>query len=153
LEALRTDSGDPREGLVAAWDFSRDISTRGVTDVSGNGRDGETLNMPMRAVTGRRWTGRFTSFVEEPSHYGAIHFHDDDLDDAGWEADFELVVPEDLPSGVYAARLRSGDAEDYLPFFVTPPPGAATAPVAFLAPTLTYLAYANEHFSWSSDFA
>jgi len=143
----------PPDGLVAAWDFSLEISSRRAVDVSGNERHGTTVNMPMRGVTGRRWTGRSTSFLEEPSHYGAIHFHDDDLDDAGWEPDFELEVPEDLPSGVYAARLRSGDAEDYLPFLVTPPRGTATAPVAFLAPTLTYLAYANEHYSWSSDFA
>jgi N,N-dimethylformamidase beta subunit-like protein/concanavalin A-like lectin/glucanase superfamily protein len=153
LDALRTDSGDTRDGLVAAWDFSLHIPTRRVADVSGNGRHGETVNMPMRAVAGRRWTGRHTSFLEEPSHYAAIHFHDDDLVDAGWEPDFSLAVPEDLPSGAYAARLRSGEAEEYLPFIVTPPRGTATASVAFLAPTLTYLAYANEHFSWSSDFA
>ena len=46
--------------------------------------------MPMRGVTGRLFTGRRTSFLDEPSHYGAIHFHDDDLDDARWETDFRF---------------------------------------------------------------
>src|SRR5262249_23076135 len=69
-----------------------------------------------------------------------------------WEADLELRVPDDLRSGVYAARLRAAGSEDHLPFLVRPPRGTATAPVAFLAPTLSYLAYANEHYSWSPTF-
>lgn len=78
-----------------------------------------------------------------PEEYGAIHFHDDDLTDAGWETDVELVVPPDLPSGVYAARLRTPTAEDHVPFFVRPRPGTADSEIAYLVPTTTYLAYAN----------
>jgi N,N-dimethylformamidase len=102
--------------------------------------------MPMRAMTGRSWRGVEIDFRKAPEEYGAIFFHDDDLEDAGWEPDFELRVPDDAPSGVYAAWLRSDDgAEEWLPFFVRPPRGQATAKIAFLAPTLSYLAYANEH--------
>ena len=74
----------------------------------------------MRAVTGHNFTGRRPVFCLAPEEYGAIYFHDDDLEDAGWEADFALTVPDDLRSGVYAVHLQAGDAEDYVPFFVRP---------------------------------
>ena len=38
-----------------------------------------------------------------------------------------------------------GEAEDRVPFFVIPPRGTATARIAFLVPTASYLAYANDH--------
>ena len=99
--------------------------------------------MPARGVTGHDWRGDETDFLEAPGEYGAIHFHDDDLDDAGWEVDFEFQVPTDLESGVYAARLRAGKGEDHVPFFVRPRKGMATAPIALLIPTFSYLAYGN----------
>ena len=137
-------AGDVGDGLVAAWDFSADISSRKVTDTSLHGLHGRTVNMPARAMTGHNWTGHHIDFKRAPDEYGAIHFHDTDLEDAGWEADFDLVVPDELRSGVYAARLKSGDDEDYIPFFVRPRKGAPSASILFLAPTLTYMAYANE---------
>ena len=59
--------------------------------------------------------------------------------------DFSLRVPADLPSGVYAAWLRTQDGahEEYLPFVVRPPRGRRRAPVAVLMSTLTYQCYAN----------
>ena len=102
---------------MAAWDFSVGISTRDVRDTSSNQLHGKTVQMPTRAVTGHNWTGADTNFRLAPRQYGAIYFHDDDLDDAGWEVDFEFRVPANLRSGVYAARLQSGTAEDYIPFY------------------------------------
>ena len=101
--------------------------------------------MPMRAVTGPGWTGREVDFRAAPDEYDAIHFHDDDLDDAGWATDFALEVAGDWPSGVYAAHLSAGDFDDYVPFVVRPPAGGSANRVALLLPTLTYMAYANEH--------
>ena len=132
------------EGLIAAWDYSADISSRRITDTSPHRLHGEVVNMPTRAVTGHNWRGDQVDFKGAPEEYGAIHFHDDDLEDAGWEVDFELAVPDGLRSGAYAARLRSGDDEDYVPFFVRPRKGTASARIAFLAPTFSYLAYADE---------
>ena len=54
-------------------------------------------------------------------------------------------MPDGLRSGCYALRLGQGDAEDWVPFFVLPPRGQATAKALFLVPTASYLAYANEH--------
>ena len=138
-------SGDP--SLAAAWDFGRDFDTAFVADSSSNGLHAEAVNMPTRAVTGHNWTGRAVDFKSAPEQYAAIRFNNDDLEDAGWEADFEYTVPEDAKSSVYAFRVTAGGAEDYLPFAVRPKTGEPTAPTAFLLSTFTYLAYANEHLA------
>ena len=135
--------GETPRDAVAAWDFSAAISSRQISDVSPNKLDGRTVNLPARAMTGHAWTDRETNFVHAREAYGAIHFHDDDLDDAGWASGFEFTIPATLKSGIYAARLRAGNAEDYVPFFVRPKKGTSTAPIAFLIPTFSYLAYGN----------
>jgi N,N-dimethylformamidase len=143
--------------VVAAWDFHDQITAGGVrpftgiSDVTGHRLHGRTVNGPVRAVTGYNWSGAEHDFTRSPEQYGAIYFHDDDLDDAGWQLDFQLTIPEDLRSGVYAARLRADGEEDYVPFFVVPPKGTATAPIAFLAPTNSYLAYANDHMGIDAE--
>lgn len=86
------------------------------------------------------------NWQEAPEQYGAIHFHQDDLYNAGWEVDFTLTIPATLPSGLYPARLRAGEEEDYLPFVVKPAPGQEK-PIALLLPTTSYMAYANEHLA------
>ncbi len=136
---------DPR--LVAAWDFSRDIDGDEFLDVSGNGLHGRFHNTPTRAVKGVRWDGSEQDWKRAPHHYGAVHFHEDDLTDAGWEAGIEWTVPETLSSGVYAVKLTRGEDEGYIPFFVRPSPRHAKAGVVLLASTATYLAYANTRFS------
>ena len=52
-----------------------------------------------------------------------------------------MTLPE-LRSGVYAVRLRAGDVEDHLCFFVRPKKPKAA--IAMLMPTCSYLAYAND---------
>ena len=149
--AAITGGGDPAgAGLVAHWDFADGIGPRGiptdrVCDVAGGALDGRCVNQPVRGMTGWKWDCSEECFRHAPKLYGAIHFHDDDLDDCGWETDIALTVPDDLRSGVYALRIRLGEAEDRIPFFVLPPRGTATAKIAFLVPTASYLAYANDH--------
>ena len=133
------------QSRVAEWDFSQEIGTARIVEVSGAGLHGTAVNMPMRGVTGHNFTGREIDFRQLPEEYGAIFFHDDDLEDARWSPDFELRIPSDLRSAVYAIRLHAGSEEDYVPFFVRPPRGTASARVALLLPTYTYLAYANAH--------
>jgi N,N-dimethylformamidase len=136
--------------LVAVWDFARETRSTRIVDAGPNGLDGELVNLPARAMKGWRWDGSEHCWWRKPEHYGAIHFHDTDLYDAGWQADFAWEIPADLPSGCYAAHLSLGDAEDgteddYVPFFVRPARGAAHRPkLAFLAPTAAYMAYAND---------
>ena len=146
LESLKVGASPqaPGEALIAAWDFTADFSSTKVTDTGPHGLHGRTVNMPARAMKGHNWTGTEVNYNRAPKEYGAIYFHDDDLDDAGWEADFELTVLTQMRSGVYAARLRTDGGEDYVPFFVRPVRGTASAKIVFLVPTLSYLAYGND---------
>lgn len=137
------DVHDHAAAPIALWDFARETPTRNIVDVSGNGHDGIVVNQPARAMKGHRWDGSSHDWRQAPDHYGAIHFHDDDLDDAGWETDFVFEVPTGLKSGVYAARLRGGGEETYVPFFVRPGRDTERAPIVFLAPTATYTVYCN----------
>lgn len=137
--------------VLAAWNLGSDFASDRVEDVSGGGRHGHCVNLPMRAVTGRLWRGHTTTPALAPDEYAAIRFHDDDLEDAPWEPSFALRVPDDLPSGVYAARVEAeGGGEDEIPFFVRPPRGRRSADAVVLMPTLSYLAYGNEHNSWAN---
>ncbi|MEM1403215.1 MAG: N,N-dimethylformamidase beta subunit family domain-containing protein [Pseudomonadota bacterium] len=138
--------------LLADWDFSQGIGTTTVHDQSPNGLHGTTINLPQRAVRGTAWSGEM-NWRNAPSQFAAIHFHGDDLYDCGWGESFELVVPDDLKSGVYAIRLRRGEEfnqqdsnEDYLTFFVAPPKRKPQARLALILPTFTYLAYGNMRF-------
>jgi N,N-dimethylformamidase len=139
--------------LVAAWDFSRDIGTGRITDLGPNALHGRTVNLPSRGVKGFNWSGAEQSWRHAPHEYGAIHFHDDDLYDAGWDTDFEYIVPSSLRSGVYAVRLRAESDEWYVTFFVRPPAGTATSKLAFLASTATYMAYANYRWQMHNQYA
>ena len=127
--------------LIGAWDFAADISSDRITDRSRHGRHGTTINMPTRGVTGYNHHGDETNFRLTPDQYGAIHFHRDDLEDARWPVAFELTIPDDLPSGIYAAWLTAGDDEDYLPFTVRPPRGTSRSKIAVLMSTVTYAVY------------
>ncbi|MER8395145.1 LamG domain-containing protein [Mesorhizobium sp. M1340] len=147
IAALSGETGVSRlaPSLVADWDFSLDQGSDVFRDVSGYGLDGKLVNMPTRAMKGFNWTGRVHDWRSAPREYGAIHFHDDDLYDAGWSTDFTFTVPEGIASGVYAARLDArGAMPAYVIFFVRPPKGQATSEVVYLASTATYTAYANQ---------
>ena len=96
-------------------------------------------------MTGYNWTGGETNYRDVPNEYGAIHFHDDDLEDCKWEVGFHYTPPGDLKSGVYAAKLTAGQDKDYVPFFVRPAKGGDTSKIAFLVPTFSYFAYGNFH--------
>ncbi len=137
---------------LAAWDFSRGIDTQTIHDTGPSSCHGRLVNMPTRAVVGSTWTGREMCWRHAPEDYGAIHFHDDDLDDCRWEVDFTWTVPQTLRSGAYALHLTSEAGEDYLPLYVLPPRTGPFAPVAFLASTFTYQAYAN-HARGNADAA
>ncbi len=137
--------------LVSSWHLSIEPASSRVTDIGPHGLHGATVNMPVRAATGHNWAATEVDLRLAPQQYGAIHFHEDDLEDAGWDPDFELTVPEGLRSGVYAARLDGDGQEDHIPFIVRPPRGSAQASILFLVPTFTYLAYANDRMDAAKE--
>jgi len=129
---------------IGLWDFAADIATDRVTDRSPNHLHGQTVNAPKRAVTGHNWDGSEMDWRRAPHQYGAIHFHDDDLYDAGWRPSLTMTVPTDARSGVYALRLEAdGGPEFWVVFYVRPPRGGPRTRAAFLASTATYLCYSN----------
>ena len=151
-----------RNTIVGAWDFSANIKDNAasptIIDTGPRGLHGQGVNLPVRGVPGFNWSSDYMSFLHGPQEYGAIHFHDESVDDARWEAAFEWEIPDGLKSGVYAARLRidgnpSAETEDYIPFFVRPPASGPTAKIALIMSTNSYLAYANDNLSVNSVIA
>lgn len=130
------------------WDFAQGIGTLTVHDATKAAWNGRGVNWPQRALKGYHWKAS-TDWRREPGEFSAIYFREDDLLDAEWKPSFSYTVPSGLKSGIYAVHLQHGKSEHYVPFFVAPPKGKATAPTAFLIPTTTYLAYSN----WTRNFA
>ena len=130
--------------VVGAWDFSVDVASQTAVDRAPNQLHGTVVIFPARAMTGWNWTGEVMDWKQDPSQWGAIHFHDDDIYDARWETDFALTIPPEMKSGLYAARLRAEQAEEYIPFTVGPAPGAENK-IALILPTASYMAYGNDH--------
>ncbi|UWQ33030.1 N,N-dimethylformamidase large subunit [Leisingera sp. M527] len=126
---------------LAAWDFSQGISsTQGHATT---GPDLGLINFPARAMTGSRWDGSEMNWRHRPDHYGAIHFHEDDIYDFEWETDFSFNVPADMPSGAYVMRIEADGLEDAMPFFICPPLGQPRAKLCVLVSTFTYTIYGN----------
>ncbi len=136
--------------VIAEWDLVRDSKTDDVRDPAG-GFDGVTVNRPARAMSGHDFAGGERAWTLAPETHGALYFHHDDLDDCGWPIAFEFRVPDSLPSGVYAAKLEAAADRFHVPFYVRPAGRRATAPILFLAPTNSYLAYANFRESFATE--
>ena len=142
----------PADGCLAAWDFSREMHTQRLVDTGPGQHHGELVNTPTRAVRGALWTGQEHCFRHAPDQYGAIHFHDDDLDDCRWPATHAITLPDAMPSDAYALILKAGEVEENIPFFVVPPKGKANAKIAVLVSTYTYTVYGNHaRPEWMND--
>ncbi len=129
-------------GARAHWELSHDIGGDTLLELV-DGRHGVLHNQPLRGVTGHDWTGDVLDWRFADRGYSAVHFHSDDLADCEWDPVLEFVLPAELPGGCYAVELSTAEGVDRLPFFVRP--SRPTARLAFLVPTLSYLAYALEH--------
>ena len=147
IELCQLQLGIKPEGdgvCLGEWDLSRDISTDKMVDISGRDRHGKLHNAPARGVTGPLWTGpREKIYSDAPQEYDAVHFHDDDLADAGWKPSLKVHVPPDARSGIYAARLQSEGEPPWWLTFVVGDGGKKKAPILYIVPTLTWQAYGN----------
>lgn len=149
IEAVTITNG--RQNLpVAMWDFATDTSTDRMVDSGSQGCHGVFVNTPARAVTGHNWDSSVESWCEAPSQYAAVHFHDDDMTDCQWRTSLTITAPESARPGYYIARLTADGIRSDVPFFVSAKPGAPKAPLLLLAPTATYLSYANTHIKFDS---
>jgi N,N-dimethylformamidase len=133
------------DGVIADWDLSRAMGTDQIEDTGPAAAHGVLHNLPTRAMTGSNWRGDVHRWTEDPSQYGAIHFHNDDIGDAGWEPSLSFTVPEEWKSGVYALHLemeRDGQLHrDNIVFHLRAKVPGSQAKVAFLAPTFSYTVY------------
>ena len=129
--------------ILAAWDFSQGIPTTAITDTGPFAHHASLINYPTRAMTSSKWDGSEMCWRHAPDHYAAIHFHEDDIYDFGWETDLTFDIPADMPSGVYVMWIKSGDHEDAMPFWVCAPKGKPKAKLCVLIPTFTYTVYGN----------
>lgn len=139
----------PKAGVLVKYDFCSNIPEDTIIDASGAGHDGILVNAPTRAVPGFDWDGTEVDWTKAKYGYGAIHFHEDDLDDAAWDTDFSIALPADARSGIYAVEVVStnGKTADMITFMVRPTKETTAkvgAKVALVLSTFTYLAYANE---------
>jgi N,N-dimethylformamidase len=157
LDNIKSGQLPPPDGMVAYWDTTKGYTDRGIGDVVYDTGpyhlDAKGYNRPVRAQTGWNWNGRDDCFRLAPEQYGGVEFHYDAMIDCNWPVTRTLTIPETLRSGAYAMRLRAGDAkglgEEYIVFFVRA--AKPTAPILFLVPTASYLAYANEHLSFDAQ--
>ncbi|WP_407169101.1 N,N-dimethylformamidase beta subunit family domain-containing protein [Bradyrhizobium sp. ORS 111] len=156
LEQIRSGEMPSSQGMVAYWDTAAGYSEAGigdtVTDTGPFRLHAEGRNRPVRGQTGWNWSGRNDCFRLAPQEYGGIEFHADALIDCNWNVTKAVRLPETLRSGAYAIRLRAGEGtglgEEYIPFFVRPK--APKSRIAFLFPTASYIAYANERQSFEA---
>ncbi|MEM7542619.1 MAG: N,N-dimethylformamidase beta subunit family domain-containing protein [Pseudomonadota bacterium] len=155
-------SNELRARVVAAWDFQANIEKHAasttIIDTGIYHLQAYGVNMPVRGVPGFNWSSDYMSFKHGPQEYGAIHFHDESVDDARWDSEIEWTIPQGVRSGVYALRMRingeaTAETEDYIPFFVRPPIGGSGAKIAVIMSTYSYMAYANDNLSVNSVVA
>jgi N,N-dimethylformamidase len=128
------------------WELGSDTDAEVVRDGGAGAAALRLVNAPTLAMTGHRFDGRRLDPARAPEAYGAAHFHSDDLDDARWEPSAALTLPDGLPSGLYAVRLETAEEADHIPLVVPHDRRGGARPrneVAFLAATMTQLAYAN----------
>ena len=158
FELIRRGNPPPPESIVAYWDTTKGYTDSGigdtVYDVGPHCLSARGVNRPVRAQTGWNWSGRNDCFRLAPNEYGGIEFHDDAMMDCRWDVTKHWRIP-DLKSGAYAVRLRAGHGhdlgEEYLVFFVRA--AQPRAPICFVVPTASYLAYANERLSFDAQIA
>jgi N,N-dimethylformamidase len=127
--------------VLASWDLSEEISSQNVKALLGP--DIALQNFPTRAVTSSEWDGSEMCWRHKPSHYAAIHFHEDDIYDFEWETSLTFKIPSKMPSGVYVMRIECDGNQDAMPFYVCPPLGKRSAKLCVLIPTFTYAIYGN----------
>ena len=136
-----------------SWDLTTAMDSAEIRDTGPLQRHAKVFQLPARAVTGPAWDSSSQDWRARPDHYDAIHFHSDDLYDAGWDTTAELELPADLPSGIYAFRIRGDGGDDRVPFFVRPAEDKNTNDVALLMSSCTYMAYANHRMLFEgADF-
>ena len=75
---------------------------------------GAAVTMANRGRTAHPFAGSVTHVKMDRQKPGELLAALTNGDDAGWDADFALTIPDDLPSGAYAVKVERGGHEDYM---------------------------------------
>jgi N,N-dimethylformamidase len=140
--------------LSSEWRFPNRGPVSAVPPQGGIGPTLQVRNDPTFACASSRWDGSVHDPRLAGDHYDAIHLHEDDVGGFDWPATYIVDIPDDAPCGIYAFTLATPSGTEQVPFFVRP--AKPSASIAFLVPTLTYAAYADEalppdRFAWICD--
>ncbi len=153
------DGPDPVEPdaqpVLAWWDFSGGIDTTGFPDRGPGAWHGRFHNLPTRGVRGSRWTRRRDGLAARaarvrrrstsmPTTCTTAELADTSFDRHG--------ARRTCAAASTACACGPAGTRTSIPLFILPPRGTVTAPVAFLAATFTYQAYAN-HARFNADAA
>lgn len=148
---------DKNGNVLARWNLARsDTHPMVVPDGCTGCLNGRLEGAPKRSMPNRLWTGDNPSPKLDSAHFNAFDVSNDDLEDAHWPCLTMLTAPGE--SGVYSIVLspyREIDwtdrvSFDALPLFVVP--GARQkSKIAFVIPTFSYRAYANNTFCEPED--
>lgn len=133
---------ETRDGRRAEWRFPTLFSREPLLS-QGLALALEICGNPTFCVTSARHTGESLDPRGAAEHYDAIHFHDTDMAALDWPPSHSIDVPKEAESGVYAIEIESGGVTERIPFFVSS--AKPSSRLAFLVPSTTYLAYADEY--------
>ena len=143
-------------GLLAKWPLSEERG-RFVQDASGNGFDGEIVNLGTWMIGGPGFDGtkisRYAKYepAKDPTRGHALRLASDDLYDCGWAVSHEFRVPATARSGIYAAWFEfelNGTPHRYpVTFIVNKAATTRKAPLALLCSTATWRAYSGAPFA------
>jgi N,N-dimethylformamidase len=138
----------------AAWQFPSGPPVDSLLPESGDWPPLTIHNRPTFSMTSRRWDGSIHDPRLDPTQYDALHCHDDDMAPLDWPETHHIRAHENAEPGVYAVEVETVSGIERIPFFLRA--RVPQAPLVFLVPTLTYLAYADESlpqalFPWVCD--
>ncbi|MGB0578951.1 MAG: N,N-dimethylformamidase beta subunit family domain-containing protein [Limisphaerales bacterium] len=145
-----------REGLLACWPLMEERGAK-VADSTGNGYDGEIVNLGTWMIGGPSFDGtrisRYADYDPKQDHTRGhgLRLASDDLYDCGWSVTQEYRVPKNAKSGLYAGWFEfelNGKPHRYpVTFIVNKAPKAKKAPLAMLCATTTWRAYSGANFA------
>lgn len=143
-------AGSDRHG----WRFPTIVPSAPISSDAPLPLDLQVMNMPTFCVRSARWDGSSFDPRLVPDQYDAVHCHDDDMGPLDWPASFVAQVPPGCEAGIYAFDVGTREGSESIVFFVTS--SKRRAPLVFLVPTATYLAYADEAlpphlYEWKCD--
>ena len=144
------------EGLIARWPLNEEKG-RFIRDTSGNGFNGEIINLGTWMIGGPSFDGsRISRYADydprkDPERGHGLRLASDDLYDCGWEVNHEYSVPKNAKSGIHAAWFEfelNGISHRYpVTFIVNKAAKAKKAPLAVLCSTSTWRAYSGSYFA------